>query len=320
MNILRMICLLVLSHGSLTAFGNELVVYTTSSFASGVGKFAKDNFEKKYNCKVDYQSFSGLEQMASRKGYKPKGDGIVGVSYELLVKNDLMSLFVPLEIEKREGFSGWEDKRFIPIFYALLGFVYDSNKISKPIESFEDLLKSHQKIIVTDPRTSNPGFGLLLWIKRIYGERAKDYWKRLSPQILTSPKSWSESYSLFMKGEAPIVLGFNTSPAYHRLVDHKKNFKAIKFKEGNYVQYSVAGMFKESKHKELFKKFVEYLLSEEVQTEIAFKDWSYPIRPIKKSLPEEFRPITEKDAPLPIEQVNKNKKKWVKEWLEALVS
>ncbi len=320
MNYLPKLSFLLLISLALSLFGNELTIYTTSSFATGVGKVAKEGFEKAHGCRITFQSFSGLEQMMSRKGFKPKGDGVVGVSYELLMKNDINNLFIPMNIKMEGALPGWKDPRFTPIFYALLGFIYDANKITTPPHSFEDLVNSHQRIIITDPRTSNPGLGLLLWIKRIYGEKAKDYWKRLAPQILTTPKSWSESYALFTKGEAPIVLGFHTSPAYHRLIEQKNNFKSINFREGNYVQYSVAGVFKDSKNKELFKKFVEYLLSKKVQEAIVFKDWSYPVKSIDQPLPSEFRTITEEDVPLPVEQIKKNKKKWMKEWLDALSS
>ena len=51
--------------------------------------------------------------------------------------------------------------------------------------------------------------------------RRADVWRKLKPRILTVSKSWDEAYGLFLKGEAPLVLSYTTSPAYH-IIEEKK--------------------------------------------------------------------------------------------------
>ena len=96
-------------------------------------------------------------------------------------------------------------------------------------------------MIVQDPRTSTPGLGLLLWIKSIYGDEAADTWARLQPRIVAVTKGWSEAYfSLFLNGEAPMVLSYSTSPGYHMAVDETDRYQAAAFEEGHYLQVEVA--------------------------------------------------------------------------------
>ena len=73
-----------------------------------------------------------------------------------------------------------------------------------------------QKIVLQDPRTSTPGLGFMLWMKSVYGDKSKQAWSKLKDRVLTVTPGWSEAYGLFTKGEAPMVLSYTTSPAYHQ--------------------------------------------------------------------------------------------------------
>ena len=52
---------------------------------------------------------------------------------------------------------------------------------------------------------------------------------------------WSEAYGLFTKGEAPMVLSYTTSPAYHMVAENTERYQAAAFREGHYLQIEVAG-------------------------------------------------------------------------------
>jgi hypothetical protein len=83
-----------------------------------------------------------------------------------------------------------------------------------------------QKIVLEDPRSSTPGLGFLLWMKSIYGDKAGEAWTKLKPRILTTAPGWSEAYALFTKGEAPMVLSYTTSPAYHIAEEKSSRYQA----------------------------------------------------------------------------------------------
>ena len=68
---------------------------------------------------------------------------------------------------------------------------------------------------------------VFLWMKAVYGEEADRAWERLSGRVLTVTKGWSEAYGLFLDGEAPMVLSYTTSPAYHQVIEGTDRYKAV---------------------------------------------------------------------------------------------
>ena len=93
--------------------------------------------------------------------------------------------------------------------------------LKNPPKSLKELVEGdpEQKIVIQDPRTSTPGLGLLLWVKAVYGDEAPEAWAKLKKRVLTVTPGWSEAYGLFTKGEAPMVLSYTTSPAYHMIAE-----------------------------------------------------------------------------------------------------
>jgi len=130
---------------------------------------------------------------------------------------------------------------FVPYDFGFFSFIYDTQQLETPPDSFESLINASPevKIIIQDPRTSTPGLGLLLWMKSVYGDEAPQKWADLQPRILTVTKGWSEAYfSLFMNGEAPMVLSYSTSPGYHMAIDKTDRYQAAAFKEGHQCHVS----------------------------------------------------------------------------------
>ena len=109
-----------------------------------------------------------------------------------------------------------------PIDYGYFAVVYDTEKLKNPPKSLKELVEGNpdEKIVIQDPRTSTPGLGLLLWVKSVYGDKAPEAWAKLKAKVLTVTPGWSEAYGLFTKGEAPMVLSYTTSPAYHMVAEN----------------------------------------------------------------------------------------------------
>jgi thiamine transport system substrate-binding protein len=119
------------------------------------------------------------------------------------------------------------------------------------------------------------GAGPPLLIKQAHGDRA-EVWRQLRPRILTVSKSWDEAYGLFLKGEAPMVLSYTTSPAYHIIAEKKTQYAADNFPEGHYLQVEVAGVTAQAPHPELARKFLQFMLSTKFQDVIPETNWMYP--------------------------------------------
>ena len=306
-----------------------LTIYTYDSFTFswGPGPKIKEAFEKEHNCNVKFVGMSssiGALRKIQLEGKNTKADILLGLDTNIAQAANKTGLFAAhgLNTSNLDLPVAYTDQNFVPYDYSYVAFVYDSNKLKNPPNSFEALAAMPEdfKIVIQDPRSSTPGLSLLLWVKEIYKEKAGEYWKRLSPHILTITKGWSESYGLFLKGEADMVLSYTTSPAYHMIEENRTNFKSAHFKEGHYGQIEVAAMLKSSKHKDLAKKFLHFLHSETFADIIPTANWAYPVVKTKKGLPKVFETLTQPSKMILLDgkTVEAHRKAIINEWLHSL--
>jgi thiamine transport system substrate-binding protein len=206
--------------------------------------------------------------------------------------------------------------RLTPYDYSYFAIIYDSEKLPVPPRSLEDLTDSRyrQSLILMDPRTSSPGLGFFGWVKEVYGNDWQNYWQRLQPSILTVAEGWSSGYGLFTRGEAPLVLSYTTSPAYHLEYEETEQYKAAIFIDGHPLQVEVAGLLESARNKENGKIFLDFMLSPDFQNIIPLTNWMYPVTDIP--LPSSFRVNPKSDKPLlpgPISEAELN------EWATLMI-
>lgn len=311
------------------AAAETLTVYTYSGFASkwGPGPKLKAAFEKECNCTV---TFTGLEDgvgiltRLKLEGSDSPADLAIGLDQNLTHEASQTGLFAPHN-QKTDGLTlpvAWNDSLFLPFDHGAFAVIYDSQKITTPPTSLKELVSGdiNQKIILQDPRTSTPGLGMLLWMKAIYGDGAETAWGQLKGRVLTTTKGWSEAYGLFTKGEAPMVLSYTTSPAYHLIAEKSDRYKAAIFSEGHFAQIEVAGKLKAGKQQALADRFLAFLISPEAQSLLPTTQWMYPVRDLGDGLPPEFRslPVPARTLILDSATVATNRKGWTDEWLRAM--
>ena len=316
---------------SLSAAKPVLTIYTYDSFTSdwGPGPKVKTEFEKECDCELKFVGLEDGVAMLSRlkfEGDNTQADILLGIDTNLTAEARAIGLFEKhgLTLAQTALPQKWDDDYFLPYDYGYFAFVYNKEKLANPPTSLKQLVedKNSPAILIQDPRTSTPGLGLLLWMKKIYGDKAFDAWKQLSPRIVTVSKGWSEAYGLFLKGEAPMVLSYTTSPAYHLIAEQDQRFAAAAFSEGHYQQIEVAGMLSSSKQKPLAKKFLAFMTTEAFQSIIPTTNWMYPATLPKSSLPAGFNNLVEPSSALLFAdtEVAAQRKNWVNEWLEAMAN
>ena len=117
-----------------------------------------------------------------------------------------------------------------------------------------------------------------------------------------------------------MVLSYTTSPAYHLIAESDDRFAAAGFEEGHYQQIEVAGLLKSSDNKELARRFLSFMMSEDFQSIIPTTNWMYPAALPKDRLPEGFAGLHQPQQVLLFDDqtVFENRKAWVNEWLDAL--
>jgi len=313
---------------SFSIYAEKLTIYTYDSFVSewGPGPIIEKIFEEKYNADVDFVAVDSAATLLNKvilEGNTSKADIVLGLDMNLFDLAEQSGLFTSHNIKDINNLINlplkWETNKFVPYNYGYFSFVYNEANLETPPKSMDELINStNARIVIQDPRTSTPGLGLLTWMKALYGDKAGDEWKKLNKKIISVTKGWTDAYyNFFMAGEADMVLSYTTSPAAHIMFEERYDILATTFEEGNYITIEFAGILNNSQNKDLANKFLDFMLSEEFQSVIPSTNIMYPITNIK-DLPEAFDKL---DVPNFIQmdpkEINKNKEKWIDEWLNA---
>ena len=316
----------------LPAFAQEngtLTVYTYESFTAewGPGPQVEKAFEAECGCDLAFVSVADGVALLNRlklEGSGTKADIVLGLDTNLTADAKATGLFVPhgAGMAAVDVPGGWTDDTFLPFDYGYFAVVYDTQALETPPKSLKDLVEGdpEQKIVIQDPRTSTPGLGLLLWVKAVYGDEAPAAWAKLRSRILTVTPGWSEAYGLFTSGEAPMVLSYTTSPAYHMIAEGTDRYQAASFEEGHYMQVEVAGITTKGADNPHSARFMAFITTPAFQDAIPETNWMYPAGETSKPLNPAFERLVEPTRTLILapETVAANRKAWVDEWLAAM--
>jgi thiamine transport system substrate-binding protein len=308
---------------------DTLTVYTYESFTAewGPGPQVEKAFEAECGCDLKFVGVADGGALLNRvklEGAGTKADIVLGLDTNLTAEAKESGLFAPAGIDLSNVHvpEEWTDDTFVPFDYGYFAVIYDTEAVKTPPASLKELVEGDpsQKIVIQDPRISTPGLGLLLWVKSIYGDQAAEAWQKLKGRVLTVTPGWSEAYGLFTKGEAPMVLSYTTSPAYHMIAENTERYQAAAFSEGHYLQIEVAGMTTNGAKNPLSAKFLAFMTGPGFQDAIPETNWMYPAGKTDKPLNPAFDKLVKpaKSLLFTPDEVAKNRKAWTDEWLAAM--
>jgi thiamine transport system substrate-binding protein len=306
-----------------------LTVYTYESFTAewGPGPQVEKAFEAQCGCDLKFVSVADGVALLNRvklEGAATRADIVLGLDTNLTAEARATGLFAPADIDRSALAvpGGWSDDTFVPFDYGYFAVVYDTQTVPNPPKSMAELVDGdpNVKIAIEDPRTATPGLGLVLWVKKVYGDRAAEAWTKLKRRVLTVTPGWSEAYGLFTKGEAQMVLSYTTSPAYHMIEEKTDRYQAASFSEGHYMQIEVAGMTVNGAKNPLAKRFLAFMTSPAFQDAIPETNWMFPAAKTDTPLDPAFDRLVKPAKTLIYspEEVARNRKAWVDEWLKAM--
>ncbi|MCL9777075.1 thiamine ABC transporter substrate binding subunit [Vibrio sp. S4B1] len=310
------------------ASASTLTVYTYDSFASdwGPGPAIKKAFEAQCDCELQLVALDDGVSILNRlrlEGTSSKADVVLGLDNNLMSEAKASGLLANHKVDTKNLVlpNGWKDDVFVPFDYGYFAFVYNKEKVKTPPTSLKALIEERDdlSVIYQDPRTSTPGQGLLLWMKSVYGDNASEAWQQLAKKTVTVTKGWSEAYSMFLEGEADLVLSYTTSPAYHLIAEQDARFVAADFVEGHYTQVEVAAKVASTKNDKLADEFMQFVVSDDFQSQIPTGNWMYPV--VERELPAGFDALTvpSKSLTFTPDEVAKHRKAWIREWQSALI-
>ena len=303
-----------------------LTVYTYDSFNTewGPGPQVEQAFEEVCSCDLQFVSAGDGAALLSRlrlEGPRTEADIVLGLDTNLTAAAVEAGLVAEHGIAA-EGLTlpvAWDDPNFLPFDWGYFAFVHRADLEDVPT-SFEELAASDTSIIIQDPRSSTPGLGLLMWVQNAYGERAGEIWEGLSDNVVTVTPGWSEGYSLFLEGEADMVLSYTTSPAYHLIAEEDDSYTAAPFDEGHYLQIEVAGIVATTDVPDLAAQFLEFMLTPAFQEALPTTNWMYPAALEAEALPEGFETLIEPGEALifPSETAAEMREEALATWQSAL--
>lgn len=308
---------------------DKLTVYTYDSFTAswGPGPVIEEAFEAECGCEVEFVAVADGVALLNRlrlEGTNTQADIVLGLDTNLTYEAKETGLFAPhgISLDKVDVPGGWDDDTFVPFDYGYFAFVYNTQVLATPPTSLRELVEGdpEEKIVIQDPRTSTPGLGLLLWVKAVYGDEAPQAWEKLRDRVLTVTPGWSEAYGLFTSGEAPMVLSYTTSPAYHVIAEDDHRYKAAAFEEGHYLQVEVAAATVKGAENPLTARFLEFMTGPGFQDAIPETNWMYPAGEMSEPLNPAFADLVLPSRPLAFDpaDIAANRQAWVDEWLAVM--
>lgn len=272
-----------------------LTVLTYDSFTSewGPGPAVEAAFEKTCGCDLQFVGAGDGAALLARlqlEGPSTEADIVLGLDTNLTAAARETGLFAPHGVSADLTLPiAWEDAEFMPFDWGYFAFV--ANKGAEAPNSLRVLADSDIKILIQDPRSSTPGLGLLMWVQAAYGDDAGALWADLEDNIITVTPGWTESYGLFLEGEADAVLSYTTSPAYHLIAEEDDTKVAWPFDEGHYMQVEVAGKVAGTDQPDLADAFMGFITSEVFQSIIPTTNWMYPAVTPADGLPAGFETL-----------------------------
>ncbi len=296
--------LMALATSALAQEKPVLTVYTYDSFVSdwGPGPKVEAAFEETCGCDLQFVGVGDGAALLARlrlEGARSKADVVLGLDTNLTAQAAETGLFAPHGVSASYDLPiTWDDPLFVPFDWGYFAFVYDKTRVANPPSSFAELIASDLSIVIEDPRSSTPGLGLLLWVKKVFGGHAPEAWVGLNRHVVTVTKGWSEAYGMFLEGEADMVLSYTTSPAYHLIAEGDDTKAAAAFDDGHYMQVEVAGKLASSDQPELADAFLQFVVSDRFQALIPTTNWMYPAVLPDGGLPDGYQTLIQPEKAL----------------------
>lgn len=304
---------------------DRLVVYTYDAFPKGLEDLLVSHFDETYDVTVSLERFQdtgGLYNEVFLTQEEEGADLVIGLDNTYIGKALAEELFQPYRPDAIEAIDPElivdDSFSLIPFDYGNVLLNYDSEAISDPPSTWEELTdpRFEESIVLMNPATSSPGRNFLLLTIEQFGEDGYlEYWKRLAPNILTITAGWSEGYGLYTQGEAPIVLSYETSPAYHIAFEDTHRYKNLILDGVGYAQIEVMGIVDGAENVINARRGVDFILSEEFQSEIAMNQFMYPARR-EIELPDAFTAVErpERTVFIATDRVDRQFDKWLSDW------
>ena len=257
----------------------------------------------------------------------PLGDVVFGIDSTLASRALREGVVVP-HVADAKVIDGLAAEGLTPVDFGDVCVNADSawfaaNDVPVPT-TLDDLTAPAYKelFVVPSPTSSSPGQSFLLATIGAKGDGWVDYWKALEDNGVKLAAGWSDAYYTDFsgadgKGPRPLVLSYATSPAYTVDGDASTTEALL----GTCIrQVEYAGVLAGAQNEVGAAKFIDFLLTPEVQATIPENMYMYPALD-GVALPDEWAKFAQlSDEPIAIDgaQIDTGLEDWLRTWAEQI--
>ncbi|WP_194949305.1 thiamine ABC transporter substrate binding subunit [Actinomyces trachealis] len=316
--------------------GKKVTVLTHDSF--NVPKDLKAAFEKSsgYTLEVIPSGDTGeLTNKLILTKDAPLGDAVFGIDNTFAsraisekVIDDTVSVTLPTGADQYlvDGHKGLVPIDFGEVCVNVDLDWFEKNTLTLPA-TFEDLTKPEYKdlFVAINPSTSSTGLAFLVATVGHFGEDGfAQYWKDLKANGTKIVEGWTAAYETDFsagegKGAYPIVVSYASSPAATVSEDGTtSSTQALLATSTRQVEY--AGVLAGAVNPQGAKAFIEWMLSQDVQTSIPDNMYMYPVNP-EATLSEKITKFGKtSDVPVVVSaaDIAAKRESWLATWTEAV--
>lgn len=340
---------------------NKLIIYTydyffglTNETLSGeVYQKLFAEFEQRYGVDIEIKFFDGARNilLTAIQEYRTgtrTADLLIGLDNIVVQEAKKAGILEKINSSELENLSKLRSdliQNFDPDLYGIpydfgpIAFIYDSERVNLSDLRFEDFYNETlaSYLVTEDPTQSTTGLAFLLWQIGIYDKLLnkdwKEWWVKVKDKIVIA-KSWGSAYYDYFLNEAagrPIVVSYLTSPVYHYLYENTTRYKPmlVKYNGDWYAWFQIqgVGIVKDSPMKDIALKFIDWLLSDEIQSMVIYNDIMLPgnegaLENISSDLMNvmvfnisQIKPVNNL---IPVSEIYEKVHEWLREWKEAV--
>ena len=257
----------------------------------------------------------------------PLGDVVFGIDSTLASRALREGVVVP-HVADAKVIDGLAAEGLTPVDFGDVCVNADSawfaaNDVPVPT-TLDDLTAPAYKelFVVPSPTSSSPGQSFLLATIGAKGDGWVDYWKALEDNGVKLAAGWSDAYYTDFsgadgKGPRPLVLSYATSHAYTVDGDASTTEALL----GTCIrQVEYAGVLAGAQNEVGAAKFIDFLLTPEVQATIPENMYMYPALD-GVALPDEwakFAPLSDEPIAIDGAQIDTGLEDWLRTWAEQI--
>lgn len=326
--------------GTVTAgTARTLTVLTHDSFA--ISETARQAFEQQHNASLvilEGGDTGATLNKALLTREAPLADVLYGVDNTFLSRALDNDLFIPYASPALAAIPGEfkldPQNRALPVNFGDVCLNYDvayfAGRGLPPPQTLTDLTRPEYKdlLVVQNPASSSPGLAFLLATIADQGQAWPAYWRALKANGVLVVDDWETAYYTEFSGSSgrgprPLVVSYASSPPAEVMFADPKPATAptANLPRTCFRQVEFVGILKGTPNLDLAQAWVDFMLSETFQAQVAEQMFVFPALPGAAVPPEfaRFAPIPNAPFTLPPARIAAEREQWLRTWADIML-